>query len=157
MLESVYVETTIISYLLSRESSDSDVRAHQRATRRWWRGQRKHYQIYVSPFVLEEAAAGDPKAARRRNRVLNRIPRVAVTEDVTRLARKLTARGAVPSAAKMDSFHIALAAAHGLNYLLTWNCKHIANARKRVEIEECCRTSGFEPPVICTPEEMLED
>ena len=157
MAESVYIETTVVSYLTAKGSLDVNTRAHQHATQRWWRARRRHYDLYVSPFVIQEAGAGDPTAARRRVRVVRRMPQVAVTDAVTRLAALLINRGAVPQAARVDAFHIALAAVHGLEYLLTWNCKHIANATKRVHIEECCRESGFEPPVICTPEEMLEE
>lgn len=157
MAEGVYIETTVVSYLTAKDSLDVRTRAHQEATRRWWRGKRKHYDLYVSPFVLQEAGAGDLTAARLRLRIVSQMPQVAVTDAVTRLARLLIHRGVVPQAAQVDSFHVALAAVHGLEYLLTWNCKHIANATKRVSIEACCRDSGFEPPVICTPEEMLEE
>jgi len=115
------------------------------------------FQIFVSPLVLEEAAAGDQMAARRRTRLLRRLPQLGVTDAVTRVAQVLVGRGAIPREAEVDALHVAVAAVHGLDYLLTWNCKHMANATKRVEIEGLCREQGFEPPVICTPEELMED
>jgi hypothetical protein len=155
--KTLYLENTIVSYLTAKPSGDVRVRVHQETTRRWWRTRRKEFQIFVSPLVLEEAAAGDQIAARRRTRLLRRLPQVAITDSVSRIAETLVDRGAIPRVAEVDAVHVALAAVHGLDYLLTWNCKHIANATKRVEIEELCREQGFEPPVICTPEELMED
>jgi predicted nucleic acid-binding protein len=146
-----------VSYLTAKPSRDVYVRVHQETTRRWWRTRRKKFQLFVSPLVLEEAAAGDQVAARRRTRLLGRLPQVAITDSVSRIAETLVQHGAIPRVAEVDAVHVALAAVHGLDYLLTWNCKHIANATKRVEIEELCREEGFEPPVICTPEELMED
>lgn len=85
------------------------------------------------------------------------VPRLAVTDSVLAIAELLIKRGAVPREAEVDAAHIAVAAVHGVEYLLTWNCKHIANAAKRTEIEEVCRERGFEPPTICTPDELLEE
>jgi len=153
----VYLETTIVSYLTARPSRDIRTRAHQEATRRWWRTKRKEFRVFVSPIVLDESNAGDAKAARRRLRLLRGLPQLALTDSVARVAQRLIDRGAVPRAAEVDAVHVALAAVHGMEYLLTWNCRHIANAMKRVEIEDLCRELGFEPPVICTSDELLED
>jgi predicted nucleic acid-binding protein len=155
--KSLYLETTIVSYLTAKPSRDLRIRAHQQTTKRWWRDRREQFRLFVSPLVLEEAGAGDPTAARRRLRRLRRLPQVAITDSVSRVALVLVERGAVPREAEVDAAHIALAAVHGLEYLLTWNCKHIANADKRVAIEELCRQQGFEPPVICTPDELFEE
>jgi len=153
----LYLETTIVSYLAAKPGRDIRVRARQEATRRWWRGRRKEFRVFVSPLVVEEAAAGDPKAARRRIRHLRGLPRLAVTDSVLKVAEHLLQRGVIPLQAEVDAVHIALAAVHGVEYLLTWNCKHIANAMKRGEIEELCRERGFEPPIICTPDELIEE
>ncbi len=157
MPKTLYLETTIVSYLTARTSRDARMRVHQETTRRWWRTKRKEFQIFVSPVVLEEAAGGDQLAARRRARLLGRLPQVAITDSVSRVAQSLVDRDVIPRVAEVDAVHVALAAVHGLEYLLTWNCKHIANATKRVAIEELCRQQGFEPPVICTPEELIEE
>ncbi len=157
MAKTLYLETTVVSYLTARRSGNIRVRAHQEATRRWWLRKRKEFQVFVSPLVVEEIAAGDPNPARRRIRLLRGVPRLAVTDAVLAVAQLLVDRGAVPREAEVDAVHIALAAVHGVEYLLTWNCKHIANATKRAEIEEVCRDRGFEPPIICTPDELLEE
>ena len=153
----VYIETTIISYLTARASKDLVQRAHQQMTRTWWRTRRSEFELYVSPLVLQEAAAGDPGRARRRLALLEVLPVLGPTADAINLSRILIARGAIPKKAEVDALHIAIAAVNGMEYLLTWNCAHIANARMRNKIEAVCRTESYEPPVLCTPEELMED
>ena len=153
---SVYIETTIVSYLTARPSRDIVTRAHQRVTREWWRNRREEFDVFISPLVLQEARMGDRGLARRRARVLHGIPVLAVTPDAVALARLLVRRGPIPERAEVDALHIAAAAVHGTDYLLTWNCKHIANALMRGRIEALCRSAGFEPPIMCTPEELTE-
>lgn len=154
MKPTVYVETTIISYLAARQSADLVVRAHQALTRRLWR-RRRACDLHVSPLVIEEAARGDPGASRRRRRLLHGIPLLAVIPEARAVARRLLNARAVAPRAEIDALHIALAAVHGIEYLVTWNCRHIANARLRGRIEEVIRGAGYEPPVVCTPEELL--
>src|SRR2546428_612923 len=124
MKERVYVETSIVSYLSARTSRDVVVAAHQRMTRQWWRGRGK-YSLLISQVVLDEAALGDPTARSRRLRALHGIPILPLTDDATSLAGELVQRGALPKKATVDALHIAIAAAHQVDYLLTWNCKHI--------------------------------
>ena len=149
----VYVETSIVSYLSARTSRDVVIAAHQQITRRWWRG-RRNYSLLVSQVVLDEAAVGDPGARARRLRALRGIPILPLTDQATQLAGDLVRRGALPKKAIVDALHIAIAAAHQVDYLLTWNCKHIANATTRGTIETICRSAGANPPIICTPEEL---
>lgn len=149
----VYVETSVISYLTARPSHDLIIAAHQQITRRWWKG-RGSYSVFVSQVVLDEAAVGDPAARTRRLRALGGIPILALTDEATEVAGELIRRGALPKKATVDAFHIAIAAAHQVDYLLTWNCKHIANASMRGTIEAICRSAGLIPPIICTPEEL---
>ena len=127
--------------------------AHQQLTRRWWRG-RTAYRLAISQLVLDEAGAGDPMEGARRLRALRGIPLLALTEPATRLADDLIRQGALPPKATVDAFHIGIAAAHQIDYLLTWNCKHLANATMRSTIEAICRSSDLRPPIICTPEEL---
>ena len=157
MALSVYIETTIVSYLTARPSRDIVIRAHQRLTREWWRTRRGRFDLYVSPLVLQEARMGDRLVARKRMRALRGIPLLAVTAEAVRLARLLVRRGPIPQRAEVDALHIATAAVHGTDYLLTWNCRHIANALMRSRIEALCRSAGFEPPIMCTPEELGEE
>lgn len=154
MALSVYVETTIVSYLTARPSRDIVIRAHQRLTREWWRNRRGEFDLHISPLVFQEARMGDRLVARRRVGALRGIPLLAVTAEAVTLARLLVRRGAIPKGAEVDALHIATAAVHGTDYLLTWNCKHIANALMRSRIEALCRSAGFEPPIMCTPEEL---
>lgn len=154
MALSVYIETTIVSYLAARPSRDIVIRAHQRLTREWWRGRRGEFDLYISPVVQQEARMGNRLLARRRMRALRGIPLLAVTAEAIALARLLVRRGPIPKRAEVDALHIATTAVHGTDYLLTWNCRHIANALMRSRIEGLCRSAGFEPPIMCTPEEL---
>ena len=153
MNPTVYVETSVISYLTARRSRDIVIAAHQQLTRRWWRS-RSSYRLFVSQIVRDEASAGDQAARLRRLRALRGIPALAITDQATRLAGELVRRGALPRKATVDAFHIGIAAAHQIEYLVTWNCKHIANATMRGTIEVICRSAGLTPPTICTPEEL---
>ena len=114
----VYVETSIVSYLSARTSRDVVVAAHQQITRRWWRG-RGSYSLFVSQAVLDEAALGDRTARARRLRALRGIPILSLTDEATQLAVELVRRGALPKKATVDALHIAIAAAHQVDYLLT--------------------------------------
>jgi hypothetical protein len=111
----------------------------------------------VSQLVIREASSGDEEAVRERLDLVEGIPLLAITDAVGELAARLVGRGVVPRKAAEDALHIAVAAVHGLDFLLTWNCKHIANAMMRSAIERVCREAGYEPPVICTPEELTSD
>lgn len=153
----VYLETTVISYLVARPSRDLRVAAHQQATSEWWAQKRKDFDLHVSQLVVEEASAGDQSAAARRLEYLDGISLLDLNDASVILAEHLLATGAVPKEAEEDALHIAAAAVHGMNYLLTWNCKHIANATMRNRIEAACAGAGYDSPVICTPEELLED
>lgn len=152
-MSTVYLETSVVSYLTARPSRDVVVAAHQTLTRTWWRG-RSSYDLVVSQLVLDEAAAGDQIQRSRRLRALSGIPVLPLTDAAARLAKELVRRGALPEKATVDAFHIGIAASHQVAYLLTWNCKHLANATMRSTIDATCRSEGLSPPVICTPEEL---
>ena len=157
MKQRVYVETSIISYLVSRPSSDVRVAASQLITREWWEERSSRFDLFISEFVLTEASLGDPAAARLRLNAVASIPQLEATELVRQLGASLMAEGPVPTAAEIDAYHIAIAAVNGMDFLLTWNCTHIANASMRGKIEDVCRSNGYEPPTICTPQELMED
>jgi hypothetical protein len=152
-----YLETTIPSYLTGWLSRDLIMAAHQQTTREWWETRRQDFELFVSQFVIDEAGLGDPDAARRRLEMLANLPLLDASEEVSKLADALMKRVPLPPKALADSLHIAIATVNGMDYLLTWNCTHIANAALRSNIEAVCRESGFEPPVICTPEELLKE
>lgn len=152
-MATVYVETTIVSYLTARQSRDALLAAHQAMTRSWWRG-RSVYELRVSQLVLDEASAGDTVMRARRLRTIRDLPVLALTDSATWVAKELVRKGALPEKATVDAFHIGVAAAHQVTYLLTWNCKYLANAAMRGTIEAVCRSAGLIPPIICTPEEL---
>jgi hypothetical protein len=156
MKPTVYIETSIVSYLTARPSPEIVRAAHQQVTRDWW-SNRGNFELFASQFVLDEASAGDPGAAADRLAALAEASVLDVTEDAIVLAEKLVAGGGLPSKARVDALHVAIAAVNGMDYLLTWNCRHIANAMLRGRIEELCRDAGFEPPAICTPLELPKE
>ncbi len=151
----VYVETTVISYLVARPSRDLIQRAHQEITRRWWQ-RREGFDLYVSRAVVAEARQGNPDVAARRLTALHGIPRLARSARIVDLASTLLQRGTLPPQAGMDAAHVAIAAWHGMEFLMTWNLRHLANARLRVKIDEVVQAAGLVPPIICTPEELME-
>lgn len=157
MKPKAYIETTIIGYLTSRPSRDVIAAAHQQITQDWWSSRKEHFELFASQLVWDEAGAGDSEASQRRTAVLRGIGLLAVTEDALLLANELVVNGPLPRKAGEDAVHIATAVVNGMDYLLTWNCSHLANAAMRFQIEQICRTKGYEPAIICTPEELLEE
>ena len=153
----VYLETTFVSYLTARPSRDLIVAAHQQITHDWWDNHRRGYELCVSQLVFQEAGDGDPQAAQERLNVLATMTRLEITTAAVALAEELIRSGAFPEKAENDALHIAVAATHGVPYLLTWNCRHMANATIRGQIETICAGKGYKAPAICTPEELMED
>ena len=149
----LYIETSIVSYLTALPSRDLVRAAHQQVTHDWW-ARRAQFELYISEFVVDEASAGDEGAAAKRLAALRDVTLLNTTPGAVSLARELVRTGDLPKSAIVDAFHIAIAAVHGMDYLLSWNCKHIANAAKRGRIEATCRSHGIEPPTICTPIEL---
>ena len=157
MLPSVYVETTIFSYLTARPSGSLITAAHQRVTSEWWRVAPDRYRLLVSAIVVQEARGGDPAMAEQRVAFLSGLPLLEVAPEARELARALVAVGVVPADAAADALHIAVAAVNRVDYLVTWNLRHLAGAVVRRRIERALRERGFEPPMLCTPEELLSD
>lgn len=153
----LYIETSIVSYLTAQPSRDIVTAARQQITREWWEKRRSLFDLCVSEFVLKEVASGDPSAAALRLNALSGIPELQLASDVPELAEELMRRGQLPPNAAVDALHIATAVSSGLDYLLTWNFKNLANAAIRARVEVVCRDLGYEPCIICTPEELLED
>ena len=152
----VYIETSIPSYLTARESGDVRATANRNTTVEWRKTQRPHFELYISEFVVVEASLGDPQAAQKRLAAIEDIPELDVNDETRSLGQALVAEGPIPPRAQLDAYHIAVATVNGMDYLLTWNCVHIANAVMRVGIESVCRRYGYEPPIICTPQELME-
>ncbi len=154
-LPRLYLETTIPSCLTARRSGNAVIAGHQETTREWWATCHERFELHVSQFVLDEAGAGDPEAARLRLEVLRGLPELPATQAALALAGALLAEGAVPEKARTDAAHIAVAAVHGMDFLVTWNCRHIANAEMEPRIREVCLRHGWRCPEICTPEQLL--
>ena len=156
MKKRVYLETTFVSYLKARPSRDMIIAAHQQLTHDWWDKCRANYELCASQLVVREAGVGDAEAAQERLAVLAAMTMLDITDEGTTLAEELVKAGALPTTAQADALHIAIAATHGIPYLLTWNCRHMANATMRPFIEAGCAARGFAAPIICTPEELME-
>ena len=150
----MYLDTSVIGYATSWPRNDPVVAARQQLTRDWFETIAPGFQLFVSRLVLDEATAGNAEAARERLALIYDIPQLEVTTAVNDLAAVFITNGAVPAKAVGDAEHIAVAAVHGVDFMLTWNCRHIANANKRHDIEQACRRAGYGPPVICTLEEL---
>ena len=155
MKPKLYLETTVPSYLTAWPSRDLIRAKHQRMTLDWWCNRREEFDLFISQLVLDEASDGDQQAAHERLLALKGIPLPDLTVEVAELAEDLKVSLALPARAAADAAHIAVAAVHGMHFLLTWNCTHIANAERFVTIDTVCRRQGFAGPVICTPEEIV--
>jgi hypothetical protein len=151
----VYLETTIASYLTARRSRDLVIRAHQEITIEWWAQHRQRFEIFISDLVLREAARGDRDAAAKRLEELAGIAVLEMSEDARELAREFVNRGLIPQKAVEDAFHVAIATAQGMEFLLTWNCRHIANAEIIERLQSVCEELGYEMPTLCTPEQLM--
>jgi len=155
MKPKVYIETSVVSYLTARFSRDLIVAGHQQVTQDWWQTRRKSFDLVASQLVIQEASAGNPEAAQKRLDVLKTIKLLKISEEALALSIFLVKGGPLPSKAAEDALHIAISVTNGVDYLLTWNCTHIANASMRSRVEYICRSNGYEPAIICTPEELL--
>lgn len=153
-MDSVYLETTVVGNVAGRIHPNPDVAARQRKTRRWWATAKTDYRLFISQLLLDECSAGDSTAAQERIEAIAELPRLDITDDVRNLANALMAGNAIPQSEPRDALHVAIAAVHGVQYLVTWNFKHIANATLRTKINDVIRGSGYEAPIICTPEEL---
>src|SRR4051812_7853932 len=156
MLPTAYIETSVISYLTARRSKDPISAAHQQITRDWWDRRRTRFDLYVSELIVQEAGRGDAVAAKARLDVISGYPVLRVNEAARNLADTILRRAVLPSKASADALHISLAAVSGMNFLITWNCTHIANGFILQSVNMLCRDAGYEPPIVCTPEELME-
>lgn len=155
MKKRVYIETTIVSYLTAKPSRDLILAAQQEMTREWWTERRRAFDLRVSELVFEEARKGDPGAAARRLESLSGLPVLAVTPESMTLAGHLVRPGLLPREGAVDGLHLALAAVHAMDVLLTWNCTHLANAVLLGGIGRMVRAMGYEMPIVCTPAELM--
>lgn len=153
----VYLETTVVSYLAAKPSRDVVIAGHQQSTREWWENRKQDFRIVASQLVIQESVRGDTEAIQYRLDILKELELLEISQDATTLARAMIERGVVPETSLEDALHVALAVVNDCKYLVTWNYRHLAGAGVRARIESFCRDEGYEPVVICTPEELLED
>ncbi|MBC8875121.1 MAG: type II toxin-antitoxin system VapC family toxin [Planctomycetes bacterium] len=156
-MDTVYIETSIVSYLRQRPSGQVVMAARQLLTHQWWNHERSKYELVVSQYVIDEASAGDPTLAAERLQSLDGIPLLPLDPEIARIADEIMTRAILPPKARADALHIAMVAHHRIQYLLTWNCRHIANATILARIHTLLTDLSIPIPVICTPEEMVND
>ncbi len=152
----VYLETTVIGHLVGRLHPDPTVAGKQISTREWWATAADRFQLFASKLVVDECSGGDALAATERLSALDKLDFIVVNAEAETLAQQLISGHALPSTELRDALHISLAAVFGIEYLVTWNFKHIANPSTRSSIEAICREAGYEPSIICTPEALME-
>ena len=157
MTETVYVETSILGYLTARSTKDLILAANIEITKDWWESRRNAFTLYTSEAVLEEVAQGDAKIAAQRREILRNFPLLSLNQVVQGLAAQFLAQSSLPAKARVDAIHIAAATIHGMDYLLTWNCKHIANAQMQRKLAEISLDFGYVLPILCTPNELMGD
>jgi predicted nucleic acid-binding protein len=155
MKSRVYIETSIVSYLTARPSRDLIVAAQQQISDVWWSHRRDHYDLFISELVIEESGRGDGKAAADRLSLLADISLLETTTSAVSLAERFLARRYLPDNAAADALHIALATVHQIDYLLTWNCRHIANAEIQKVLRNLVQAEGYNLPILCTPSELM--
>jgi predicted nucleic acid-binding protein len=155
MKESIYLETTVVSYYTSKPSRDIIVLAHQQITRDWWTTAAKRYDIYISQIVVEEARSGDPDAAGKRMQILKEIHHLELNPAVEKMAQVYKDKLKILPKAIRDAVHLAVASIHNMDYLVTWNCAHIANGEVVKKLLKINESFGIKTPVICTPEELM--
>ena len=153
-METVYIETTIVSFLVANPSRDAILAAHQQLTRQWWQNQRPAYQCLVSDETLTEAARGDAEQARLRLAALQSLPTLPITPEVEHLADAILQSGSLPATARSDAIHVAAATLAGVDFLLTWNCRHLANPHLQKQLRALMTAHGLTLPEICTPIEL---
>jgi predicted nucleic acid-binding protein len=157
MSETVYIETSILGYLTARSTKNLILAANIEVTKEWWKFHRRSFTLYVSQVVLDEVARGDAEIATQRLEMINGVPLVELNQAVRNLSAQFLKQSNLPAKASDDAVHIAAATVHGLDYLLTWNCKHIANAQIQRKLAEISLDFGYQLPIICTPYELLGD
>ena len=153
--ETVYIETSIVSYLTARATNNLVAAAWQITTAQWWDSHSSDFDLYTSILTIQEAGRGHPEAAARRLEALEEITVLPITDAVVALSDALVRGQALPPNARNDAVHIAVSVVHGISYLLTWNFRHIANAATRPLIDEICERRGYRSSIICTPSELM--
>jgi len=156
MKKTIYLETTVVSYYTSKPTRDIIALAHQEVTRQWWPKAVERYDVYISEIVVEEAGLGDPEAARRRLNELEGFPHLELNDKVEEMAKVYIEKLEIPEKSLRDAAHLAVACVHNMDFLVTWNCAHLANGEIIGKLINVNKIFGIHTPIICTPEELME-
>ena len=151
----LYIETSIVSYYTSRPNRDVIIAARQEITRDFWSQLWRDFEVYISALVIQEISQGDAEAARKRSEAISEIPVLEISEKARELAEALLTKGAIPIDSEEDALHIAVAGVNEVDFLCTWNFKHIHNVFTKSKIEKIMKEMSIIPPMICSPNEML--
>jgi predicted nucleic acid-binding protein len=154
---SVYVETSVVSYLVARPSQNIITAANQLVTQEWWDNHRSKFEVFISQLVIDEASQGNTEEANKRLAILNDMALLTLNDKIVKLGYRFLQDKGLPAKATDDAYHIAYATVHQINYLLTWNCKHIANAQIQQKLRQISAQEGYELPILCTPYELLQE
>lgn len=155
-MDKVYLETTIPSYVVSKLSRDIIVLSHQQTTKDWWENNKIDYELYISQIVIDEISEGDKDLAKNRNELIKNIPLLEYNNEVEKLAEMYFKYFKFQKKALRDAFHIAFAVYYEIDFLLTWNCRHLANANVRTNLVKLNYDLNYKTPDICTPEELIK-
>lgn len=156
-MQTVYIETSIISYLTAKPSKNLIAAARRQRTWEWWENCRQDYTLFTSNLVIAEASQGDAQRSQKRLHALREIERLAINAACEELAEKLIAHSPIPDNAQDDALHVAIASCHAVNFLITWNFRHLANAHLIPKVRTIVEDAGYRFPHICTPEELMGD
>jgi hypothetical protein len=156
MKQSVYIESTVISYLTAKPSRDLIVAAHQQLTREWWDTSLPMLDAFISQFVINEISVGDPEASKARLKASSLFPLLKMGTEIADLAERYFKAIHIPAKARIDAYHLAMATWHGMDYMASWNCTHIVSGRVRTIVEQVNADNDLATPMICTPEELME-
>jgi hypothetical protein len=154
-MPTLYIETTISSYLVAKPSRDIIILAHQQLTKEWWDDHRHLYETFISQVVLDEIKRGDSEMVNKRIEILQGIPMLETDDEVESLAERYFASLQFPAKALRDAFHLAYVVVYEIDFLVTWNCTHLVNANVLFRFSRLNREWGYESPIICTPEELI--
>ncbi len=153
----VYIETTVVSYLVARPSTDATLGARQRVTQQFWENYSDNFEFVVSDVVITEIRQGDEIAAQRRVDALAGLTVLELSPEAIILALELINAGVIPPHSLPDAQHIAIAVVNGIEYLTSWNYKHIVNETQRQHIDQVCQAAGYQSTILCTPAELIQE
>lgn len=155
MKKLVYIESSVVSYLTAKPSRDLIVAAYQKITRDWWDSELNKHECFISDFVVDEISRGDVNASLERLKAIKGFKKLSLNEEVFDIVKEYKKFLYIPEKSQLDLYHLALSVGNGMDYVLSWNFKHIANVYIRKKLTELNLSLGLRTPTICTPEELI--